>query len=304
MERRAGERAVPGLILTETDREILRDGRIRGARCGQSYLELHRLDLENGPAKARRRLVPVTCGRRACRPCDIYRRQIEADRLIGPWRTLVTLTWPRTETGLRETWRGASKAASRWCARLRDAVRRDPARFSCKGDLEYAWVLEHHEDGWPHVHIVVSAAWIPWEWARRTWARIIRLANPFVMLKQVWNKDGICKYLVPYLAKDIIPEPILAVLYRRRLWASTIATERGKHEGWEVSKTHLRASISDQIADPYRWAAENGWTVVWTIEGQAAEWARPVSELEEKGQEAFRALVERTGAKPGTKPPT
>jgi hypothetical protein len=189
--------------------------------------------------------VPMTCGLRSCWACFDRYRQAACHRMEGPWKQFQTITLRREGISNLHAWRNMSK----WVSELMKRLARESEKGiwqcyagSCESrnaheivntggkKLEYAWVIEPHKTPWPHAHVAWSASYVCYDWLREQWEEITGQGIQYVHNRKVYSVDGMCRYLTKYMSKAVHSDEILAVLHRRRLWASTIK----KRNVWEL----------------------------------------------------------------------
>jgi hypothetical protein len=73
------------------------------------------------------------------------------------------------------------------------------------------------------------------QWIREQWDEITGLGIPEVNVKNVYQVEGVCYYLCKYMTKAKYSDEILAVLKRRRLWASTITARPKWDQGFVLA---------------------------------------------------------------------
>lgn len=142
--------------------------------------------------------------------------------------------------------------------------------------MQYAWVLEPHPAAseWPHVHLVHSMPFTAskdefigwWRWAREAWAEITGapvLAR--IKFQRIYEEAYGVDYLVPYLTGAEFTEEHWAMLYRRRLYGSTLPVEKPEPVGWRIlewmDESRARA-----------WMETAGAGAAWEITGEGPDW--------------------------------
>jgi len=147
--------------------------------------------------------------------------------------------------------------------------------------LEYAWVLEPHKSLYPHLHLTSNLLWIDRrEWMAK-WREITGQDVQHLDVKRVHSTDGICYYIAKYVSKARLTPEILAIMFRRRLWASTLKAKHVEHTWTEEQKgAWLRhVDVKDEVVQDF--AAEGGWKKVKQLEGVMVAWERPAMGLVE-----------------------
>lgn len=245
--------------LSEDALARMADQAAKMAACGSRWARMS-LAADTAPAGlAHQRFQAIRCGQRGCPTCGPRARRRQGERLRPGaahhpagvwWKTTILLTVARSNIDIEpeEAWRRIGKWTTRFLAALRRRnLRRWPGIDKTDPRMHYAWVIEAHPKApeWPHVHVVLSmpypilnndGEW--YEWSRRLWAKITG-ANilPRVSWKRIWSAPGMANYLVPYLTKCKMHPEHWAILYRRRLMASTLpATPKPEPEGWRIEE--------------------------------------------------------------------
>lgn len=111
---------------------------------------------------------------------------------------LITLTLKR-DISIQDAWCYINSWTSAFLERLRDYVRKVK-----KARLSYLWVVEAHEDDYPHVHILCSFPFIPLEKLIDWW--VDDYGNPLsapqgVDVKFIGSFENVKDYVVKYLVK-------------------------------------------------------------------------------------------------------
>src|SRR6185312_2923854 len=172
-------------------------------------------------------------------------------------------------------WRRVHRALKRWHRELRRELaiahrvypgvlerrwrqrraRIDKARSRIRGPakLEYAWALEAHKDGWPHIHECLNLDWLEFRWARNEWTRCLGVAKAHIDGRVVWDVEGTCRYLSKYIAKGGLTPEILALLRRRRAWASTVPLPDIPDTGYWVEDETRSAELEVQVDEREDW---------------------------------------------------
>ena len=309
------------LILTPADRETVRWMQDTAIGCGNTYVALR--GFESGDlGDVETRLVCRThCGTRACRDCARRIRAHECGRVAGPWKLFLTLTRDRS-TSTRKAWKGIHKAVAKWHRELRrelkisrrtlpepgerrwlqrrERIQLAQRRIRGEGKLEYAWCLESHQDGFPHIHECLSLDWLDYNWARRLWRECVQAERVHVHGRTVWNEDGVCRYLSKYISKGELRIDILALIKGRRAWASTMRKPLRESEPLFIEQDIETDNLKREIDDPSSWARENGWTLSHAKRGEYAKWTRQTrpyqTPREVDGREAYGMTQEGAAA--------
>jgi len=240
-----------------------------------------------------RMAVPLRCRTRECAPCA----QVIADhakvRMEAPWRQLVTLTLRQDATSEAHTWRHVSRWVSKLMTKLHKIARRGTKVCKCferRHDHEhsniiadgepfkYAWVIEPHKKGWPHVHIAWTPRYVCYGLLRELWWEVTGIEGSGTWtekLKDVWK---IPYYLSKYLSKGRFSTRLLALMWRRRLWASNVKRPERVDLGYKLIEIQKgsRAQLSLDTSQPPLVRDESGWVAEshrwWFVEGKSGNW--------------------------------
>lgn len=284
------------LVLGEVERERARLQAAAAGSCGSSYAAYRRYVVEGPGWREDRMVCQRRCGTRACEHCDAEIRRRECARVEGNWRLFVTLGVPAARMTCRQAWHRIRRARALLFKRLeRHAARRDawavrvwdedvetaremratakPGRRR-KSPLDYAWVLEPHVSGYPHLHFVLNACSIYYPWLKKVWSECIGREVRWIKVKTIYDSDGTCRYLSKYLSKSVFSLDLCAVMYRQRMWATSVPQRREKRSEWieEGGTTPERAK--QEARDPSRWTREEGFVLEAGKEGCFQVWAR------------------------------
>lgn len=284
------------IVLSESERTTLRHMARQAANCGRTWMRFYGYDSVGAADRQLRLVCQSRCGTRACEACAQEIRKREAYRVEGPWELFLTLTVPRERASSGDAWREVhgwietmTRELRRELAWARDERPRAPGRrhdnhvdrwlranqnIQCAGKLEYAWVIEPHADGFPHVHMVVNATWLDYNFLRETWSRSCGAATAWVYGEVVYQIDGACRYLCKYISKSALSIEILAILYGRRLWACSIKAAEKPDPFWfrdDIGGAPVTAAESENAEE---WARDNGWKLESSKPGGYALWSR------------------------------
>jgi hypothetical protein len=91
----------------------------------------------------------------------------------------------------------AAEAIKRGLRLLRLRLRRHPRL----ADFEFMAIFEAHESGFPHLHLLIRGAFIPWAWLTKNWTKIT--GSSHVDIRKVKGRKNAARYVAKYLGKDI-----------------------------------------------------------------------------------------------------
>jgi len=142
---------------------------------------------------------PLRCHSWSCPRCaPPMRRRLTALAAAASPTTMLTLTASVTAHrtpaaafhSLRQAW-------PRFVHRLR--------RLRPNDEIAYLWVWETTAAGYPHLHVLLRAPYIPHRWISRTWATLAR--SPVVDIRAVRGSDAAAHYVAKYLTKRLDAPP-------------------------------------------------------------------------------------------------
>jgi hypothetical protein len=156
------------------------------------------------------------------------------------------------------------------------------------GPIQYAWVVEPHASGWPHIHLLIGVEYIDYNWLRDEWRKIVRTQSANVHCERVHDVEGACRYLSKYISKSVLTLDILAVMHRRRIFGTTIPTVVDKVAMWSVEKETHSDTAYHQAHCPRTWGINEGWQLHpesytgCTVWSRSLEWSAIAKMLPER----------------------
>lgn len=272
------------------ERQALAHFQRRLGRCGRSWVKARRSE---GP-RLERACFRVDCRVRCCEQCSARRGNYFRDRIaVGEgsdrpsahYELMVTLGVPSGAISKREAWQDIGSWAGRFGRKFLEywnILQGRPARE--RGDsAAYAWVIEKHRSGWPHVHIAFA---IPWrrlpksqframvQWMRLHWANEAGLIEALPRRKSkevegyceyypyVKEMVGVCrvrvstrkgrqegadKYLTKYITKDALTLDQCVMMYRRRIIGTSWRAPVRQRSGWDVEGWMSRGELDEWV---------------------------------------------------------
>lgn len=139
--------------------------------------------------------VPLLCRSWACPVCGprMKRRLVRALEGVVA-HTLITLTCdPGRYESPHQAFARMSVAVNQLMKRIR--------RAQPRAQLEYFLVWETTRRGWPHVHIIARAPWIPQAWLSCQWQELTGAS--IVDIRRLQQGPGIALYIAKYLSKQL-----------------------------------------------------------------------------------------------------
>jgi hypothetical protein len=242
------------LVLRDSERDYLRRMLSRVSLCERGVMTVgRRIALPHSVSDERLTFRP-RCRSRACPPCDEKRRALQERRTEGAWRLFLTVGVPTDKWSTREAWWQISGWATSLMNRIRDYGRRGSGRdvVVCPGArwlhnasvmsadpferqpslIRYAWVIEPHKSGRPHLHVVVTCDFVASAWLRKVWGQIVGSPVLWCKIRRVRNVSGISRYMSKYISKSRLPLDILSALDGHRMFACTLPRARTSGDGW------------------------------------------------------------------------
>ena len=243
--------AVPSEPRGMTPEERMSRRIVRRRRCEQGY----RAGVALGPSDdgVEWKAVSFLCGLRECGRCarsrgrEIQRRVARMCRVFGGFSALCTLTAAPDLGPSDGRYEWIQKSARKFIA----AIRR---KYPALRGRAYAWVIEAHKSGEPHIHIV-WAGYRPYEaeygWAAAAWRRATgdksAKARGNVDWKLGQNPDKAGWYIAKYVSKGgDFPDDAIQEM------AEMKTRTYGAARGWKIS-----------IAWPQIWCDVRGEYVTW-----------------------------------------
>jgi len=137
--------------------------------------------------------IPLRCKSWPCPNCGPKRRsKLIAQILSGSPTTFLTLTWkPRDKFT-------PAQAAHLMSSKFACLAKRIRRHFP-EAPFEYALVWEATKAGWPHMHVVCRAPYIPQRWLSDRWREM--LGSPIVDIRAIKDPSVAARYVSKYVAK-------------------------------------------------------------------------------------------------------
>jgi len=256
--------------LTSSENAWLALQEERMKECCAYVGEFERYSVGAAGIRQHRMFLALPCGARICPRCSEVHRSQKQKRVTGIWGTFITLTYSHNDISCADAWRSVHK----WINRFTRALRKDyPKESGWK--LEYAWVLEPHKDWYPHVHMVTNVPKHDIPRIVELWRNSCRLYVGWVTIKFVTEQNGVCRYLAKYLKKAFIHPLILAILGKRRLFASTTPVEEEESDGWRKKSTMTADECDRWLKEAGPRYIQYGWTMERDVAGVLLEYSRP-----------------------------
>ena len=286
-----------GLTLRDRDRDAARRLVEAAGSCGSSWLRLRTWEDGPGDGFDVRLVCQTHCGTRYCEDCSELIRRRQVARVQGDWQLFMTLTMPQRGIPIRWAWDHFYNARRKFLRELRRESNRryqstegKTANVSAKlieasllaqeriqGEekIEYAWAIEPHESGYPHLHLVLNLEWIDFGWCRQLWSKMLGVKDARIDGRRVWSIDGVCNYLAKYISKRRMPLDILAIIKGRRTWACTLENTLDEDPVYWPEEDYAGEDPGLSVEEREEWGAEDGWTLTSGKDGCYARWRRP-----------------------------
>lgn len=137
----------------------------------------------------------LKCKRWSCPEClNLNRRKVIDRARDGNPDKFLTLTW---NSNRRETPDEAARVMKNAWVVLR---RRIHKKYNVK-NVPFIVVFERTKKGWPHMHILMRAPFMPQEWLSEQMADLIDA--PIVDIRQIKSRKMAFWYITKYLGKDL-----------------------------------------------------------------------------------------------------
>lgn len=143
------------------------------------------------------RARPVRCKRWSCEHCkETNRRKVIALAVKGKPTAMLTLTvsnknYPSPHDAANDLKRGLV------------ALRKRIARKFHGRKMSFLAVFERHKSGWPHLHLLIRAPFMPHKWLVECWKQIT--ASYIVDIRPIDGDNQARFYVAKYLGKDLAP---------------------------------------------------------------------------------------------------
>lgn len=259
-----------GDVLSRRELAVAITTRRRASQCRKRAVTLQR-SIPSAGHCAERAQVPLRCGLRRCKSCLKIKKLQAKARMVGPWKQFVRLSIPHAEMSKLHAYRQASRwiretlerlksrarLGRRQCCAMACAERPPHHEIRCEANtFDYAWCIEPHKDGYPHWHVAWSAEYVCYDYLKEVWDDVTGFGLCSTFVEKVKDPESIARYLCDYLTKANFTDDVLAVMYRRRTWASTM--KRGKK--WEMGFKIVNIQRMNRSALAKKWASLPSWS--------------------------------------------
>lgn len=291
---------VDGLVLTHSERESLLEAEERVRRCSTVWAEARRVGPVAGVMTEERLLIKLGCGHRTCKTCQRRALQMRSNRLLGDWTTMLTLTYGRALRTVGDAWRRVTDDAQWLCRTLSRAHKRHTDT-----PCEYAWVLEEHKDGWPHIHIVGS-------WScdlmddhtlRMLWTSRAGADSWVVDWRPTDDPAAVRSYLSKYLSKGALRPDVAAALGKRRMFGRSRdlrpVIEEPDRKDWQELRIVDQMEAAQIMDGAFSWKGHQwDWMTNMWSEGRVMRRSRrlPACAAIENGLTRWSAQMEEARA--------
>lgn len=139
--------------------------------------------------------VVLRCRRWTCDDCaPLRKRELIRLALRGRPTKLLTLTSKLDPAAMPD--HAAQDLVRAFRKLIAHARKKHPGE-----DIQYLAIFESTGRGWPHLHVLLRAPYLPQRWLSAFMAR--ELASPVVDIRQVKSRKGVSKYVAKYVAKGL-----------------------------------------------------------------------------------------------------
>lgn len=185
---------------------------------------------------------PVRCKRWTCPHCaQVNRRKVIAFAKNGKPTAMLTLTvssknYPEPAEAAKDLKRGLVALRKR-------IARKHPGR-----KMSFIAVFEKHKSGWPHLHLLIRAPFLPVRWLRAAWEEIT--GSFMVDIRAISTLGQAALYVAKYIGKDLAAFENCKRWWRSHDWNDPRElTEAEKYalKGWTrytAHALHLRSALA------------------------------------------------------------
>jgi hypothetical protein len=204
---------------------------------------------------------PVRCKRWSCEICaQLNRRRVIALARSGKPTAMLTLTvssknYPDPDHAAADLKRGLV------------ALRKRVGRLPGSPRISFLAVFEKHKSGWPHMHLLVRAPFLPIRWLKAVWEDIT--GSYMVDIRAIRTTGQAAFYVAKYVGKDLA-----AFAHCKRWWRSHDYNEpRADDPAW---RERLRgwSRYEGNVNNLVRWLKAIGVEVVEGRDGRVS-WTDP-----------------------------
>lgn len=154
------------------------------------------------------------------------------------------------------------------------AAERARALMRGPSKLHYAWAIEPHKSGFPHVHMLLDQEWVDVVWLRSTWAAAAGVVDADVDIRTVSSSAAVSRYISKYISKSRLSLDILAIVKGRRLWWSTVKNVSRPEPVWIREESTTEAECRVGVENAESWGVDDGWSCEATNGESYALWTR------------------------------
>lgn len=191
----------------------------------------------------------LRCRSWGCELCQPMRfRDLRGQAARGNPDMFLTITW-RIRDGVTPA-EAAAALANAW----RNAVKRLERKWH-RSHIEYFAVFERTKQGWPHLHILARAKFIPQKWLSRTMNELC--GSPIVDVRRIHGQRQAVNYVTKYVGKNPFKFGTC-----KRYWFT-----RGYRDAKDAAKTKplgcwAMIDFSTKSLAHWKWGyIRNGWEV-------------------------------------------
>jgi hypothetical protein len=196
-------------------------------------------------------LVRIVCKSWSCAYCGIVKRaQLAADVKIAAPNRFVTLTTTGHDV---RTPRETFDATRRQISELAKLYRREGRSF------EYLRVIETHESGYPHFHLLVRSPWLDKQELSHRWCHFTQAF--IVDIRKVSNDDRGIQYVMKYLGKqNSVPFTKRRLSWTRNFFPKKPPDPESPYIAEDVQRwSGTMDQIENNQFSDYEWTKPNRW---------------------------------------------
>ena len=239
--------------------------RCRSWLCPDCHPDRHRALLANAFAGRPDTFLTLTC------------RRIEGDDAEDRARALSNAWRILRKRCFREASRDRSKHPDPFGARPAEDKRSHAYGFGRnrvtlhKGKLPFLAVVEKTEAGWPHLHILLRAKWIDYQWLRAQMDELLR--SPEVHVKRLYRRDVRTSYCVKYCGKATHKFDSTKRYWQSRDYDPGTWKKQREEEGpplvWQERKTRIAWIAGEWIKRGWRVTFDGPWKATAEVPARA-----------------------------------
>ena len=197
--------------------------------------------------EGRVRAATLKCRAWTCELCvEMRRRQLVAEACSGLPDKLLTLTTRAIDGG------DAVAEARRQGEAFKLLIKRIRARWPGQ-EVQYFVVREATKQGWPHLHVLLRAPFLPWSWLVEQWEELS--GSPGVDIRKIWRPHQAAKYVAKYIGKNPHQFGTCKRYWSSKEWQAPVPVKEPDYRIWD-RKWHIKDVRLGDLLNTYHW---KGW---------------------------------------------